>query len=366
MPAGPPVCALPHNLGHEAAQWVDEKLEAEVARGQLVRGNSAWGSPPFPTKESGGDHQKKRKRRLVVDYRRVNARVARSVYYCKRITDVLSEVAGSAWYTFVDAVTGFNQVVNTRRARKVLAIVARSGKFLPVCLTFGLTNGPDDFSYIVDRMYAPGRSRRMRLGREWLVYVDDLTVRSGRVVDGVAMRDNEYDAEVTDACKRVHPVPPQTPQEALEAFGFDPSGLGDECEARKTRRKYDARDADRNHPFAHAYARTYAHVAAHPVRARTLCCVVLVVSFFRFPLSQFFPRPAEAFWLRGLELRSLFSRGREKHLENFLRGGPLCTLSRPSSAMGGGGKGKRRKGKFKGKGKSLRNRSAKDCSSCPS
>ena len=105
--------------------------------------------------------------------------MARSVYYCKRITDVLSEVAGSAWYTFVDAVTGFNQVVNTRRAREVLAIVARSGKFLLVCLTFGPTNGPDDFSYVVDRMYAPGRSRRMRLGREWLAYVDDLTVRSG-------------------------------------------------------------------------------------------------------------------------------------------------------------------------------------------
>jgi hypothetical protein len=209
---GPPVCTPPHNLGHEAAQWVDEKLEAEVARGQLIRGNSAWGSPPFPTKESAGEHQKKRKRRLVVDYRRVNARVARSVYYCKRITDVLSEVAGSAWYTFVDAVTGFNQVVNTRRAREVLAIVARSGKFLPVCLTFGPTNGPDDFSYVVDRMYAPGRSRRMRLGREWLAYVDDLTVRSGRVVDGVAYRDCEYDQELKEACRRVPQVPPQAPQ----------------------------------------------------------------------------------------------------------------------------------------------------------
>jgi hypothetical protein len=32
VPTGPPVCTPPHNLGHEAAQWVDEKLEAEVAR----------------------------------------------------------------------------------------------------------------------------------------------------------------------------------------------------------------------------------------------------------------------------------------------------------------------------------------------
>jgi hypothetical protein len=94
--------------------------------------------------------------------------------------------------TFVDACTGFNQVVNTERAKRVLAVVARTGKFLPVCLTFGPTNGPDDFAYVVDRVYAPGRGRRLRLGKEWLAYVDDLTVRTGRQVDGVLVRDAEY------------------------------------------------------------------------------------------------------------------------------------------------------------------------------
>ena len=50
VPVGPPVKLPPHNLKGEAAQWVDEKLEDEVRRGQLERGVSAWGSPPFPTK----------------------------------------------------------------------------------------------------------------------------------------------------------------------------------------------------------------------------------------------------------------------------------------------------------------------------
>ena len=93
------------------------------------------GQPPFPTKEAPA-HKKHRKRRLVVDYRRVNARVLRSTYYCRKATDVLAQCSGSIWYSFVDAVTGFNQIQNTRRAMEVLAIVARSGKFLPVCLTF--------------------------------------------------------------------------------------------------------------------------------------------------------------------------------------------------------------------------------------
>ena len=52
IPTGPPVSSQPHALKGEAAQWVDDRLEEEVQRGQLVRGHSAWGSAPFPTKEN--------------------------------------------------------------------------------------------------------------------------------------------------------------------------------------------------------------------------------------------------------------------------------------------------------------------------
>ena len=37
VPTGPPVSLQPHSLKGESAAWVDERLEEEVARGQLVR-----------------------------------------------------------------------------------------------------------------------------------------------------------------------------------------------------------------------------------------------------------------------------------------------------------------------------------------
>ena len=37
----------------------------------------------------------------------------------------------------------------------MLAILARSGQYLPVCLTFGPTNGPEDFAFATDRVFAP-------------------------------------------------------------------------------------------------------------------------------------------------------------------------------------------------------------------
>ena len=44
----------------------------------------------------------------------------------------------------------------------MLAILARSGQFLPRCLTFGPHNGPEDFAFATDRVFAPGRGRKMR------------------------------------------------------------------------------------------------------------------------------------------------------------------------------------------------------------
>ena len=98
----------------EAAAWVDAKLEEEVRRGQLERGVSAWGSPPFPTKDMP-DHKKARKRRIVVYHRRVSARARRSVYYVRSAASVVAEAAGSIWMTLLDAVTGFNHIVNMAR-----------------------------------------------------------------------------------------------------------------------------------------------------------------------------------------------------------------------------------------------------------
>ena len=127
---------------------------------------------------------------------------------------------------------------------EVLAIVARSGKFLPVCLTFGPVNGPDDFCFVVDRAFGPGRERKLRYTREWVAYVDDLTIRTGRVIDGQFKTDSEAEAEIKDACKRAPVEVVQPAAAALKALGIDPKGVG----AEKEKGKWDEEETDHNHP----------------------------------------------------------------------------------------------------------------------
>ena len=99
----------------------------------------------------------------------------------------------SVFFTVLDAVTGFNQIVNTPRARLMLAVITKTGTFLPKCLTFGPHNGPEDFAYVVDRVFSPGAEQKRRFCKEWLAYVNDVTIRTGRVVEGQFFTEEEVE-----------------------------------------------------------------------------------------------------------------------------------------------------------------------------
>ena len=98
---------------------------------------------------------------MVIDYR-VNARTLRAIYLVRSADSVIGDAIGSALYTFLYACKVFNQIAHTRRASEMLAILARSGQFLPRCLTFGPRNGPEDFAFTTDRIFALGRGRKLR------------------------------------------------------------------------------------------------------------------------------------------------------------------------------------------------------------
>jgi len=230
-------------LKGEEAEWVDQQLQGEVISGQLVRGNSEWASPPFATK-AFAEHRRQRKRRLVVDYRRVNQRILRAVYFVRSADGVVQEVAGSMYMSLVDACKGFNQIANTRRAREILAILARSGQYLPVCLTFGPTNGPEDFAFATDRVFAPGRGRKMRFCTNWQIYADDITVRSGRWINGEYYSDAEHTERVREAAKKEQASQPSL-DEAFKSLGFDPSALGQEKNGKPLKPKPKAKERSR-------------------------------------------------------------------------------------------------------------------------
>jgi hypothetical protein len=292
IPTGPPCRTPPHRLKGEEADWVDEQLQKDVISGQLIRGNSEWASPPFATKDFA-EHRRQRKRRLVVDYRRVNARVLRAVYFVRSADGVVQEVAGSMFISLVDACKGFNQIANTRRAREMLAILARSGQYLPICLTFGPTNGPEDFAFATDRVFAPGRGRKMRFCTSWQIYADDITIRSGRWLNGVYFSDSKRAERLKQAQKQEQASQPLL-ADAFKALGFDPEPLAAERDGKAVKPKKRPRTRDEkvaeglgkqaaadHSPYAHDVQCSFAYFLLFVVFAFFVSVAEYVTPFFK-------------------------------------------------------------------------------------
>ncbi len=70
-------------------------------------------------------------------------------------------MAGNEFISVGDLKEGFNQVDNEPETEKKMAVLIASGSYLPRGLTFGPTNGPEDFQELVFTVFA------RRLYREW-------------------------------------------------------------------------------------------------------------------------------------------------------------------------------------------------------
>ena len=109
-----------------------------------------------------------------MDYRALNRVTVRKCFLIPNSDQIKANVAGSYYISVGDMKEGFNQIDNEPETRKKMAVVCASGTYLPRGLTFGPTNGPEDFQELVFICFS------RRLYREWFLFLDDLSVATGR------------------------------------------------------------------------------------------------------------------------------------------------------------------------------------------
>ena len=146
---GAPVRVGLLRLNRADTEWVEKAIQEDVARGQLRKDSSPWGFPAFPTRDQPDYKAIKRSRRMVVDYRALNRVTERRYYVIPNADGLKSTVAGSRYLSVGDLKEGFNQVDNEPETARKMAVLCASGCYLPRGLTFGPTNGPEDFQELV-------------------------------------------------------------------------------------------------------------------------------------------------------------------------------------------------------------------------
>lgn len=130
----------------------------------------SWLSPIVVVPKKNG------KLRICVDYRKLNAVTETDPFPLPFQDTLLDAVAGHQMYSFLDGLSGYNQILMSPEDRDKIAFVTEWGVYASNVMTFGLKNAPPTFQKWVQEVFAPFLTTFMR------VFLDDFSV-FGRMVE---------------------------------------------------------------------------------------------------------------------------------------------------------------------------------------
>ncbi|XP_052762346.1 uncharacterized protein LOC128204991 [Mya arenaria] len=139
-------------------------LKKMVDAGVIQESVSDWASAPVLIRKRDGSV------RWCVDYRALNDVTVKDTFPLPLVDDCLDTLAGSVWFSKLDANCAYWQVKISEADRKKTAFLTKYGLFEHVRMGFGLTNAPATFSRVVNLILR---------GMNWktvLAFLDDILV----------------------------------------------------------------------------------------------------------------------------------------------------------------------------------------------
>ena len=176
-----PVVQSPYTLPLKHYDWVCQEIEILEKSGVIERCLSWWASPVIVIpKKSAPD--KPLRRRLCVDYRKVNALQPKvkctdkgtdclSLYPLPKINKTFSKLGGTTIFSTIDLRSGYSHIGLTRQSRAKSAFVAPMGKWQFKRMPFGLNQAPAYFQLLIDKVLMGCSSFAMG-------YLDDIIISS--------------------------------------------------------------------------------------------------------------------------------------------------------------------------------------------
>jgi hypothetical protein len=146
-------------------------LKDLLDKGFILRNSSPWGCPAlFVSKKDKGLH-------LCVDYRPLNAVTIKSKYPLPRIDILFDQLAGAQVLFKIDLHSGYHQIKIRDEDIPKTAFSTRYELYEYLVMSFGLTNAPAHFMYLMNSVFMP------ELDKFVVVFIDDILVYLNNMED---------------------------------------------------------------------------------------------------------------------------------------------------------------------------------------
>jgi hypothetical protein len=143
-----------------------EHIKELLEKGFIRPSSSPWGAPVIFVPKKDGTQ------RLCMDYRALNEVTIKNKYPLPRIDDLFDQLRGACMFSKIDLRSGYHQLKVWECDIPKTAFISRYGLYEFTMMSFGLTNAPAYFMYMMNKVFME------YLDKFVVVFIDDILVYS--------------------------------------------------------------------------------------------------------------------------------------------------------------------------------------------
>src|SRR6185503_2997178 len=166
QPGTASISKRPYRMPPKELAELKIQLQELLDKGFIRPSASPWGCPALFVKKKDDSL------RLCVDYRPLNAVTIKNKYPLPRIDVLFDQLAGARIFSKIDLRSGYHQIKIRPCDIPKTAFSTRYGLYEYLVMSFGLTNAPAYFMYLMNSVFMP------ELDKFVVVFIDDILVYS--------------------------------------------------------------------------------------------------------------------------------------------------------------------------------------------
>jgi hypothetical protein len=164
QPGTTPISKRPYRMPPTELAELKKQLQELLDKGFIHPSTSPWGCLALFVKK------KDESLRLCIDYRPLNAVTIKNKYPLPRIDVLFDQLVGAKVFSKIDLRSGYHQIKIRASDIPKAAFSTRYGLYEFLVMSFGLTNAPAYFMYLMNSVFMP------ELDKFVVVFIDDILV----------------------------------------------------------------------------------------------------------------------------------------------------------------------------------------------